>query len=68
MNTMKTILTETDTFNALKRIPFRQMHTLWRARALANGYPGGHPANFYTQHGWTDMEFWDTYRAYNFNV
>jgi hypothetical protein len=47
-------MTQDDTFAKLRRIPFKQMHTLWReydSHAL--------PDNFYEQYGWTVAEFWD---------
>jgi hypothetical protein len=49
-------MTEAETFNALKRIPFKQMYDLWQ--------DAGRPrasAEFYEQHGWTYAEFWDEY-------
>jgi hypothetical protein len=44
-------MTEDDTFNVLRRIPYEQMHDLWYAELwLAQD-------NFYTQYGWTHEEF-----------
>jgi hypothetical protein len=49
-------MTEADTFNALKHIPFNQMYDLWKDA------PAPWSADiFYTQYGWTQKEFWNEY-------
>jgi hypothetical protein len=51
---IKDNMTEDDTFNALRRIPFEQMYYMYIAR-----FRGGSEApDFYEQHGWT----WDEFR------
>jgi hypothetical protein len=47
-------MTEADTFNALKRIPFKQMYAIWHTTPF-----GANWQNFYEQYGWTHYEFWD---------
>jgi hypothetical protein len=49
-------MTEADTYNALKRIPFKQMYDLWQ-----DAWWLEHAVEFYTQYGWTHAEFWAEY-------
>jgi hypothetical protein len=58
MNGIKDIMTEDNTFNALKRTPLNQMYDLWRGGARFSGFA---PPKFYEQHGWTHAEFWAEY-------
>jgi hypothetical protein len=50
-------MTEADTFKKLKRIPYKQMATIWQVASgiveLDN--------EFFTQYGWTYDEFWDKF-------
>jgi hypothetical protein len=54
---IKDVMTEADTFKALKRTPFEQMHDLWLARLFSDS----EPVVLYDQHGWTSGEFWIEY-------
>jgi hypothetical protein len=58
-NGIKENMTEADTFNVLKRAPFKQMHDLWFAGLKIQ------PDEFYTQHGWTKLEFNREWKKYN---
>jgi hypothetical protein len=55
-NLLKDIMTEDDTFNALRRISFSQLYAMWLDspfRLAAH--------HFYEQHGWTYDEFYNEY-------
>jgi hypothetical protein len=49
-------MTEDDTFNALKRIPFKQLYAIWQDTPA-----GQDSASIVEQYGWTKAEFCNEY-------
>jgi hypothetical protein len=47
-------MTEANTFNALKRTPFKQMYDLWHTTPFGSNWH-----KFFEQYGWTYAEFYN---------
>jgi hypothetical protein len=56
MNTIKDLMTEADTFNALRRISYDQLYTTWQTVPIGTNW-----YNFCEQYNWTDIEFYTEY-------
>ena len=63
-------MTENDTFDALRRVPIREMIILWRD-SLCTSWEDKNSDKFFDTHGWDSKKFrlaWIAYNGGSFNV
>lgn len=57
-------MTEKDTFDALRRVPIKEMIQLWKESAVQSWEDANAPV-FFEQHGWEGEKFRRAWIAYN---